>query len=159
MIQRYTTAPPPDFGWGCCLQTVDKTNAFRQFAKSFGRAFSKAREVEGAEPSSKYAKHTGSCLQLQCPAGVEKILGVFFLCIACNAAKRSVALASFLLRLSCQKKKRLSLLCNLITYTPFVYTLRHPPPDFGWGCCLSYHSSPKSQLTDTFRMRDSSRNS
>ena len=92
------------------FQTVDKTNVFRHFAKSFGRAFSKAREVEGAKPSST-------------PAGIEKVLGVFFLCIACNAAKRSVALASFLLRLSCQKKKRLNLLCNLITYTPFVYTL------------------------------------
>jgi hypothetical protein len=41
--------------------------------------FSKVCEVEGAEPSSKYAKHTGSCLQLLSPAEGEIIPGVFFL--------------------------------------------------------------------------------
>ena len=38
------------------LETVDKTNEFRQSAESFGRAFSKARAVEGAEPSSRSAE-------------------------------------------------------------------------------------------------------
>ncbi|MBQ7347688.1 MAG: hypothetical protein IJW55_06995, partial [Clostridia bacterium] len=38
------------------VETVDKTNEFRQFAESFGRAFSKARAVEGAEPSSRSAE-------------------------------------------------------------------------------------------------------
>ena len=87
---------PQHVRWGSGFRTVDQTNDFRHFAKSFGRAFSKARAVEGAQPSSKYAKHTGSCLQLQCPAGIEKAFGVSLLCIACNAAKRSVAFVSSL---------------------------------------------------------------
>jgi len=61
------------------MQIVDKTNGFRRFGESFDQTFSKVCEVEGAEPSSKYAKHTGSCLQLLSPAEVERILGVFFL--------------------------------------------------------------------------------
>ena len=38
------------------FQVVDKTNEFRQLDESFGRAFSKARAVKGAQPFSLLAR-------------------------------------------------------------------------------------------------------
>jgi hypothetical protein len=42
-----------------------RERAFKGFSLNL---FQKVYEEEGVQPSSQYAKHTGSCLQLQCPA-------------------------------------------------------------------------------------------
>ena len=43
------------------IQTVDKTNGFRQIAESFGQAFSKACAVEAAQASSPSAEGEKTC--------------------------------------------------------------------------------------------------
>ena len=81
----------------CIWQTVDKTNASREFDKSFDQTFSKVCAVEGAQPSSRSAERE-----------------IPFL--------RSL-LQAFLLRLLPAREKRLTILCNLTLYTHLVYTL------------------------------------
>ena len=66
---------------------VDKTNAFRHFAKSFGRAFSKAREVEGAKPSSTSA-------EVEINLGVS-FLKAFFFAPICSKKKAAKAFVQF----------------------------------------------------------------
>ena len=87
------------------IETVDKTNGLRQFAKSFGQAFSKACAVEAAEASSP-------------PVGGEISFTAF-------------SFDNFSFAPTVSKEKWLRILCNLTNCIPLVYNLKfHRLPIF-----------------------------
>ena len=90
----YNQRPPWHFEAG---QTVEKTNEFRQFDKSFRPPFSKGGAVEGAEPSSPSADG-------------EILLSALSFCKA------------FSLRLHGQRKSVVQIR-SFLWLTPFVYSL------------------------------------